>query len=608
MKEAIDMNVNASDYIAGECPSATNSNTSSERENDDRKKVKKRNMTKHDKSISTPSLFKTRRETFVTRQSFHIGAAVRKIWLHKNVDTAKERPSILRGKSIRHFQENSNPEIVSSDVDAAYRLLSKDNRFSIAINNVPESNRENVPDIFKMEHTRIQKLVTDMGSCLQDLGYSAPLEDLERWSILIYESMMSPSRTFHSVQHVFDVAIGADSIQKLAAFFHDIIYYSIDGGLNPRHQAPILGDVIDEVDGKVYLTVEPLDSNTKMVLDIFGFQSGQLLDPYHGLNEILSSICAVRCYQSAMEPVTLAQVVACIEATIPFRKCDAQGRDPPTALFDRLNEVNDTYNLGMSPDEIVKAVQRSCDLGNRDLKNFATPERAVFLSNTWNLLPESNIPLRNVIAYRISDFAMALKKMSDFFSRLDPEVIYTCFRCSESELRVHRKMTDLATENIRVALLYMNCKGLAIATLEAISILTGGDAPIALFLGDLPERHHISPTAENFISYVEPRMDIKMDKTVFQLLRYGRESESNFDIKNSPLGAYLYALIGDEGVEQNLKLVAHPMDDEKALLLLKSLPFQACDEIISACAKIAITRREKMMTLLKELGEINSDA
>jgi hypothetical protein len=44
------------------------------------------------------------------------------------------------------------------------------------------------------------------------------------------------------------------------------------------------------------------------------------------------------------------------------------------------------------------------------------------------------------------------------------------------------------------------------------------------------------------------------------------------------------------------------------LLLLKSLPFQACDEIISACAKIAITRREKMMTLLKELGEINSDA
>lgn len=595
------MNVNSSDYVAGECPSATNSNSSSEREKDDREKVIHRNMTKLDKSNSTPILLKTHRDTFAKKQSFNIGASVRKIFHRRKTDTEKNRPSILRGKSIRHFQENSNPEIVSSDVDAAYRLLSKDNRFSIAINNVPESNRENVPDIFKMEHTRIQKLVIDMGSCLQDLGYSAPLEDLEKWSILIYESMMSPSRTFHSVQHVFDVAIGADSIQKLAAFFHDIIYYSIDGGLNPRHQAPLLGDAIDEVDGKVYLSMDPLDSNTQMVLDIFGFQPGQLLNPFHGLNEILSSICAVRCYQSAMEPASLAKVVACIEATIPFRKCDDKGRDPPTALFDRLNEVNETYSLGMSSEEIVKAVQRSCDLGNRDLKNFATPERAVFLSNTWNLLPESNIPLRNVIAYRISDFAMALQKMSGFFSRLDPEVIYTCFRCSESELKVHRKMTDLAAENIRVALLYMNCKRLAIATLEAISILTGGDAPIALFLGDLPERHHISPTAENFISYMEPRIDVKMDKTVFQLLRYGRESESNFDIKNSPLGAYLYALIGDEGVEENLKVVTHPMDDEKAMLLLKSLPFEACNEIISACAKIAITRREKLMSLLKDL-------
>jgi hypothetical protein len=597
--------MNQNDFTADECPSI-NTNTSSERETNEpvateKKDATKRSITKHDKLNPMPNL-KSRHVSFVSRRNLkNIGTSVRNIFHRKNSETIAKRPPIARGKSIRHFQENSNPEIVSSDVDAAYRLLSKDHRFSIAINNVPQNYRENVSDIFKMEHTRIQKLVIDMRTCLEDLGYSAPLEDLEKWSILIYESMMSPSRTFHSVQHVFDVAIGADSIQKLAAFFHDIIYYSIDGGLNPRCQTPILEDVIDEVDGKVYLTAEPLDSNTQMVLDIFGFQSGQLLDPYHGLNEILSSICAVRCYQSAVEPMHLAQIVACIEATIPFRKPDAQGRDPPAALFDRLNGVNDSYNLDMVPDEIVKAVQRSCDLGNRDLKNFATPERAVFLSNTWNLLPESNIPLRNVIAYRISDFAMALKKMSDFFSHLDPEVIYTHFRSTESELKVHRKRTDLAAENIRVALMYMNCKRLAIAALEAISILTGDDAPIALFLGDLPERHYISPNAENYISYVEPKENLKLDKTVFQLLRYGRESESSFDIKNSPFGAYLYALLGDDGVEQNLKIVAHPMDHEQAMLLLKSLPFQACNAIISACAKIAITRQEKLTSLLKEL-------
>lgn len=574
-----------------------------------------RRLSNDDKSLSTPTLSRTNTSDRTTvdstlRNSLHsgakrglkIGSALRGIFGQKGTNKNNHTgPNIHRGKNNYQMKANTNAEVVSPDIDAAFRLLSTDRRFTISINNVPEKYRTSTPVMFQLEHTHMQKLVMEMETCLKDLNCSVNIEELEKWAMLIYESMMLPSRTFHSVQHVFDVAIGADSIQKLAAFFHDIIYYSIDGGLKLKGQIELLSDIIIESEGKVYLTTETLDRNTQMVLDIFGFKKGQLLDPYHGLNEVLSSICAVRCYESTIAPIHLANIVACIEATIPFRKKDEQGRDPPTVLFDRLSQVNNHYDLTMTTEELVKAVQRSCGLANRDLKNFSTPERAVFLSNTWNLLPESNIPLRNVIAYRVSDFSLALRKMSGFFSTLDPEVIFTIFRDTDEANRAHRRLTDIAAENIRVALLYMKCKQLAVAVLEAIAVLTGGDAPIALFLGDLPERHHMSPTAENYISYVEPDESLKIDQTVFQLLRYGREEESYFDIKNSPLGAFLYALIGDDGVEKSLKLVTHCMDEEKSMLLLKSIPFYACKEIISACSKIAITRQNKMAKLLQQL-------
>ncbi len=82
-----------------------------------------------------------------------------------------------------------------------------------------------------------------MDRCLSELNYTATIDDVKSWADIVYESMSAPSRTFHCVQHVFDVADGADSIQKLAAFFHDVVYYSIDGGLS-QVQHEMLKDVI----------------------------------------------------------------------------------------------------------------------------------------------------------------------------------------------------------------------------------------------------------------------------------------------------------------------------------------------------------------------------
>ena len=451
--------------------------------------------------------------------------------------------------------------------------------------------------------TRIQRLVTDMRECLAALDCRASCQVLESWACCVYESMSAPSRTFHSVQHVFDVAIGGEPIQKLAAFYHDIVYYSIDGGLNDT-QSKNLCDVITVADdGVVAITVKEFDRNTAMTMDIFGFECGKILDPFKGLNEFLSAVLAVRSYEGHMKPFHLAQIAACIEATIPFRHPDETGLRPEEALFSRLEKVNEKYDLGMEEEEIVLTVQLAADLGNRDLANFSTPERAVFLSNTWNLLPESNISLRNTTVFRISDFAFALKKMTGFFQFLDPEVIYLTFREPKKEVLIARK-TEIARANIEVALRYMHCKRLSIAVVAAIAELSGGDAPLALFLGDLPERHHISTSIEDHIYVDLPEEGVHLDIRVFELLNDGRESESKFDIKNSPLAAYLYSLIGDEGLNKCLEYAVHPMDEGNARALLKSLPPVATTTIVEACAEIAITRKDALQKIIQFINVV----
>jgi len=240
------------------------------------------------------------------------------------------------------------------------------------------------------QYSRMQRLVVEIHACLDNL-VRVPVsdEEVESWACLIYESMSAPSRTFHGVQHVFDISHEADDIQKLSAFFHDCIYYTIDGELSPE-QSRILDGIIVEKDDIICLTENNLEPNMEMVTTIFGFEKGQKLNPFLGLNEFLSAALSVRCYASVLDSTDLAKIATCIEATIPFRGKDENGLGPMNHLYNRLEKANEMHDLGMSRKTIVESVQRAADLGNRDASNFALADRAVFLSNTWNLLPESN--------------------------------------------------------------------------------------------------------------------------------------------------------------------------------------------------------------------------
>ena len=459
--------------------------------------------------------------------------------------------------------------------------------------------------IHKESYTVLQTLVMEMRESISHFddydsddtdAKSIVLDDaeLEDWAILIYESMSAPSRTFHGVSHCYDISQGADPIQKVSAFFHDVIYYSIDGGLSPAQEKVLHGLVSENPDDKAITLCEgTFDEPTRLVIDIFGFKPGQTLNPFSGLNEFLSAAMAVRCLKDTLSLTHLAKIAACIEATIPFRAPDEDGKTCSDHLFERLKEANKTYKMGMSHQDLVESVQRAADLANRDVANFAVCDRAAFLSNTWNLLPESNISLRHTQSFRISDFTFALKKMSGFFTFLKAENIYTSYE-NKPTAKELADMTERARANIEVSNIYMHCKLLSISVLYAMAELTGGDAPIALFLGDLPTSKTISPAIEDYITLLPPAEGIKLDMRVFKLLRDGRDGESQFDIKNSPLAAYLYALMGDKDMEEALKLTVYPMTPDDATKLLDVIPPQAVVKIARSCAKICLTRAKKL--------------
>lgn len=326
-----------------------------------------------------------------------------------------------------------------------------------------------------------------------------------------------------------------------------------------------------------------------------------------------------------------------------------------------MQSANDSFSVGLSDDDLVRATKRAVDMANRDVGNFSYEDPAHFLSNTWNLLPESNITLRHTSVFRISNFTVALKKMEGFFSFLDPGVIYISFRGAPSDEKL-AAMTDRARINLGVALKYMRCKLLSISVLAALAELTGGDAPVAMFLGDLPEPGYVSPSIEDFIvalpveetkaamealgedeegeeekkrqegpgsskegektdgskdsegnarhsvngsEETSPRSKLTakantIDETVYNLLWCGREAESSFDLKHSPLAAYLYGLMGDVGLEASLEYAIYPMTEEGARKLLGCIPGEAVRKIATACASIAVTRAGKLREIANE--------
>ena len=445
------------------------------------------------------------------------------------------------------------------------------------------------------------------------LGITSSQDDIASYSELIYQCMSGDGRKYHDIEHVFDiVAAITDPVQMLAAAFHDAVYYQIDGGLSEGVRK-YLGTAITERDSGVVLDAglgsESGNELDAMVVEIFGFVPGQAVPPGAGLNEFLSSLLAARSLAPLLPRDVLARIAACIEATIPFRTQDAAGRPAAEGLFERLTAASQRFDLDMTSEQIEAAVHCAVDLANRDVANFADDDIARFLGDTWELLPESNDALRSSSDYTVGEYRFALYKMQRFFASVTADRVFTAFRgrpAPEELAALIRK----AARNIDIGHRYLSAKLVTASILTAIAELTGGDAPIALFMGELRWVERSSPgiairgdsgrRLESFLPSPWPLAAADVFPDLLQLFTEGRASDSGFDLRHAPVTAFVYSAIGEAGVTRALStLEKKPVDWLGWLADLPEVPIAA---LLAGCKALIPERTAALVSLEKALA------
>jgi hypothetical protein len=393
-------------------------------------------------------------------------------------------------------------------------------------------------------------------SSIEQLGGRVDVPKLDQIAELIIQTMRGPWRYFHTSEHIFEVGGSVDPIEVLAALFHDLVYVQVDQGVS-FNISSALSPFVKEVRSQLVIRDEtelPDDAMYQLVASVFGFTPGKALSPFAGQNEFLSGVIAAKCLEDFLPASTIAEIVACIEATIPFRPVSPRGVSAIELLHQRLVTANRDFNLGWSDAQTIEIVKRSVRLANRDVENFASPNSSNFLDNTWNLMPETNHELINVNSYTVAGYRRSLQKMEGFLNFLKPELVFQQFM-QEPDDETYASLIARTRKNITVAKLYLGVKLITIAILEALSYRLGRDISLSTMMGELRAPGFPTSVLEDYLPnrQIAYALENQLQKEVLDLLEIGRNQESPYDIKNSPVSTFIIKSIGFAETEKFLK-------------------------------------------------------
>jgi len=444
----------------------------------------------------------------------------------------------------------------------------------------------------------IHQIFDTFEKAFQDLQVDVPSTQLENLGVTIHKVMAGPSRNYHTPQHVFDLVDPADPLQSLAALFHDVVYYQVDRGILPEIKTTLL-PYIQEKEEEIFISkqADPSDEMLALVLEVFAFEPGQKLSTSSGLNEFLSALFMVKKLIEVLPKTHLLQIAACIEATIPFRGTNDQGQSHFDVLETRLAAINQKHHLATASKEIEAAVKRAVLFSNSDVASFSQHDPGKFLDDAWKLLPETNTALRTGEIYSIREYRRALEKMKCFYDSLNPAHVFHHYKGAPPQ-DTFQHLSQCVHDNIHIAREYIGVKLLAIAIIEALAKLTGGDVPLALFMGELEREGQSVQGLENFLPPIEVSSAVDQSATVFRLLNSGRASESSFDIRRSPTSLFLYTKLGPDRVNLLLESATLMFEGQlEAQAFLNKIDGPIISTIAKACAAMVPTRRQTLLAL-----------
>ncbi len=435
----------------------------------------------------------------------------------------------------------------------------------------------------------------------------APITDsqIESMGINIHEIMTARWRKYHVPQHLIEMCKGADPIEVLATLFHDIVYVQVDRRIHPKI-APILSEFI--IDQKYQCTLPQYTNDPyhyiKYCYDFFHFTPGTTISTSNGLNEFLSAITAARTLGPFLNNWEIIQIIGAIEATIPFR-LDHSNRDLSFQYFEnKYSELNKTLKLSKSPSDIRIAIHRALNVSHKDVAGFSSTDTSEFLGQTWNLLLESNPIFKNPL-FTVRQYRIGLLKMEEFFNQLKIEAIFCRYKDYPTDSQ-YNQMCKNAELNLKRSVEYLKSKITMLSILEAIALQTGGDCPFVMLVGISSENDRDS--THKLIKFLDQTIPVvsedEIDQEVLKLLAIGRKDTQAFDVKQSPITAYLYCRINratrEKLFEDSIKFFKGEIEPLKFLQLI---PRQIIESIILGCIELATTRKQLLEGLYKSIKQ-----
>lgn len=447
-----------------------------------------------------------------------------------------------------------------------------------------------------MEKSPVNQIFLLFKSCFEQLSVEISIKEIEELTLLVHHCMSGPNRAFHNSEHILNVANPfVNPYQILAALFHDVIYYQIDRGF-PLETKAVLDNYVAIRRDEVVIRFETQeDLSFDMCLAVFGFERGQVLSPFKGLNEFLSAFVAAKSLEKYLAKNAILYIITCIEATIPFGGIDENGKTHFENLEERLLHFNQAINLNLDDSEIEEMVKAGVEVANQDVINFSDEKVGRFLGNTWALISESNSHLSNIesYAYDITSYRQGMQKTEMFLNNLNPDHVFHEHKHVPNIIEYER-LRQQAHRNIAIAREYMAAKLLNAAILESLAMCTGGDIPLSMFTGGARNRTKIAiERAEDHLPKVILNNDLDYDEMVSRLLEFGRMGKTTFDMNHSPLSAFVYKSLGSTKVLKYFQEAKKLFDGEISHRdFLKSIDHSLVSAIARACAHIALSRSE----------------
>jgi len=448
----------------------------------------------------------------------------------------------------------------------------------------------------------IPKLESMLRQSIHALSPSVPFEEEDETALatLIFESMYTPGRLYHSMQHVFNITENCDVVETnpilvLSVLFHDVIYYSVDKSFQESQLELLKGVLAFEENEEELQQPLTLASDAQenpifdMTLRLFALEAGKTL-PSFGTNEFLSAIIGVRALSKWLSHSQLTQIAACIEGTVPFRPASSDGKTAMDRLYDRLVIVAPDQSEDWWTETIhLTATMANCDLGSFDSSNFD-----FFLDSSWSLIPEfrpsifkEDCPLREYY-----DEFKAMEGRTKFLIMSVPN-IFQVFRNVPSKEEMAAKQ-DKARANLKLCDDYAQVRRLEYMVLMEFITIVGENPDILrgrLFFGlVLPET----------LPYSEDD-----DDDVRKFLFHGRRASYSWDPATSSLGTFLYDRLGKQGVDAAVDVgKSEPCGNH---VLLNHLAKDVVEVIASSLVDVLPNRSDVLSQISNKLGACGNE-